>query len=83
MNDCEFQRAAIAAQDNKMAFNDALESAAQVVDIDRVGNPLVRRVNFLGVNSFRVLAFELCRWAEMEGVLDRLFPLEAVEDRER
>jgi hypothetical protein len=78
----KFQQAAIAAVDKQAAFAAALERAAQAVDIDRVGEPLVSRTNFLGVKSFRLLAFELCRWSEQEGILDKLFPLEAVEDDE-
>jgi len=40
-------------------------------------------VNELGVAGTQELAHKLCLWADRVGVLDRLFPLEAVEDRER
>jgi hypothetical protein len=81
MND-RFQRAALVARepDTRTAFNDALESAAMHVDIDGVGARLVRRTPNIGVASWRQLAFELCRWAEQSGVLDRMFPLAAVEE---
>lgn len=76
----EFQRAAIAASEPgaRAALNNALESAAQAVDIDRVGARLVRKAPMLGISSWRRLAFDLCRWAEGAGVLDELFPLESV-----